>query len=446
MSGNIPRALAYGAYDAAQVLADRYIRSGSNQSSKPMKIATVSVPAAKQMKLNGTMQGLWSGVSHIQLTADGMMVHQRVYVGEIISAITTGNVYLYDSSQAYSSYIGAAATTGNAASMAPVFPLIAGGPLNTNSTPYSTLWKQPYFFPNNLLATQLAASFEYWRPHQFNVNYVPTCPTSTGGNLAMAWTPSTIEEFNVVTGTTYMGSPNSFQNMSQCPYFTSTPVWQAATLANIQPMLHGSAQGGNGWLKCKAVESSSSNVDSNKAPMISAGCIIFNVLDNVASLTSSISLGHIFADYVYCYKGQHSFYNQAAAYYTLTRPVSWHIQQLYDWIAQERRILKATPAECKNRERVQASLDISDDELEVLASLVKRKESTDLKDWLAVRPKHRTDEEMGLKEECIGPGDHRCCATACDGTQLVETPGAPLRPQSRGSNPPAIPVVGAGRR
>jgi hypothetical protein len=384
MTGNVPRALLYGAYDAAQVLAKQYLNRAPTVA-KPMSIGTVSVPLAKQMKLKGSMQGVWSGVTHIEKTPDGMLIHQRVYVGEVIAAITTGNVYLYDSTLTYSTYIGQASNSTTALNTAPVFPVVAGGPLNTNATPYSTLWKQEYFFPNNLLVTQLAASFEYWRPEQFNIQYVPTCPTSTAGNLAIAWTPSSPEEFNVTSGSSYMGASNSFLNMSQCPYFVSTPVWQSAGLSNIQPMIHGSAQGGNGWIRCKMLESSSTNIDSNKAPHITAGCIIFNVLDNAASLTSSVPLGHVFADYVYCFKGQHSLYNQSSVYYTLTRSLSTTLLSLLQAISSDIDKLLDTPRECKNVGTVAKVLDLDKSTVDSLIRQIKANVCPTPQEWEDVK-------------------------------------------------------------
>jgi len=367
-TGNLPLSIAAGALDAGLAVAESYLSSKgrSTVAQAPLSIRTTSVPAAKQMSIKGTMRGAWSGAVNVQTFPDGLLIHQRVYVGEITAAAVTGNAYLYDGIGLNNTFVGPSTGVAGVSNMYPVFPMVAGGPNDISTAPvYSTAWKQSYFFPNTLLVSTVANNFEFWRPVEFNIHYVPVCPTSTGGSFAMAYSATDPDEyFGSIAGSSSAGASNSFYNMSQSPYFVNVPLWQSASLTGIHPCNEGIAQSGNGWLRCRMDESGSTNVDPNRSRQLCAGCIVLNVADNTAS-ASQVAYGHIFADYVYLFKGQHASYAASGSYTFYMKPVSDTLTRIVTRMRDRMRELRSVDPLVRSTAQRQAigRMDFSDDDM-----------------------------------------------------------------------------------
>jgi len=300
MTGNIPRALMYGAYDAATLLAHQYLGSSTKSSgSGSLKTSSVSVPNAGGQVMRGSMQEKLSGATMIRASADGMVVHQRVYAGLASAAFATGNVYLYDQTGVDYTYIGPASIASQALNTAPCFPVVAGQLATTS--PSDTL-KQDFFFPSNTELAQLQACYEFGRAEQININLLPVCPTTTQGNVSVAWSPRNLDEF-YNNSYTPAGASNTFMSMSNCPYFASGPLWKGVSLTNIRPSLHGHYAGGT-YLRNHFVDTSATGNDPPRLSQLSAGTIILLVDNNVSTIGTP--LFHVFADYVWVLKGQHN--------------------------------------------------------------------------------------------------------------------------------------------
>ena len=302
MTGNVPRALMYGAYDAATLLANQYLGSSTKSSgSGSLKSSTVSIPAATGQIMKGSMQEKLSGATMIRATADGVVVHQRVYVGYVGAAIATGNVYLYDSTGVDYTFIGPAQSDSLVNNTAPCFPVVAG----QVSTGFdSDTLKQNFFFPVSTELSQLQACYEFGRAEQINIHIVPICPTTTQGTISAAWCPRNLDEFYQSTYTPG-GVSNSFVSMSSCPYFASSPVWKGLSLTNIRPQQHGYYAGGT-YLRNHFTDTSATGADPPRLSQIAAGTIILSVTNNLSTLATGTPLCHVFADYVWVLKGQHN--------------------------------------------------------------------------------------------------------------------------------------------
>lgn len=334
-TGNIPHALFNGAKDAYELLSDRYANASAstNDSSRPMSVGTVAVPNARSTVIKGSNAGVWANASSIEQTPDGLIITQRVWMGQVYGQVTTGYAYIDSSGGVDSTYIGPSVNSTVANACNPCFPILGGGSIDNK---VDDLLKQSFLYPSSTLVTKLGASFEWWKCLSMKLDYVPTCPTTTQGDLCFAWNPSDIGE--VIDSNLYapMGLINDFGQMSQNPYFTSGPLWQSQSFGPVQPMKHGYEN----WLRCHFIRGGSGAIaqDASRTTQMSAGFIVMCLRDNTGSFTQTVPYGYVFATYTYAFKGQHTFANGSYGYGS-TLPLTDQERKFKEYLEYERKRL-----------------------------------------------------------------------------------------------------------
>jgi len=303
-TGNLYGAAITGMNDAYSILSDRYAKTGSfygQSSGKPMTVGNVSVPAARATVMRGTNKGIWANATDIKQTADGLIITQRVLMGELIATAVSGSVYLWDSTNTYGTFVGLNAPTSVTIGTAPVFPLQGGGSIDGK---YDDVLKGQFLYPSNSLINKIGASFEWFKVLNMSLDFVPNCATTTAGDLSMAWSASDVGE--VIDASLYSpyGKINDFASMTQNPYFTSGPLWQPLCLGGVQPMKHGYED----WIRTHFIKGGTGTgaQDSSRSSQSTAGFIVLCVKDNSYGATS-YPFGYIYASYTYAFKGQHAY-------------------------------------------------------------------------------------------------------------------------------------------
>lgn len=331
--GNVLSTIGSVAMDASSIFAQRYLK-GRRGDDVALSARSIPAPVAKGTFLRGNTNGLSQGAIAIKQTPDGVMVHQRVYVGELYNSIgVSPNPNLFDSTGAYSTFVGEASVASSALQYAPVFPVMCGQ--LTGGGAWSLTYKQQFFFPYNTECAQLAACYKFWRMEDMTIDFTTTTTTGTTGSVSISYQTRSIDEYN--DGTQYpAGVSNSLTAMSQGANFVSTPVWQSCSLKGIRPASHGFGAN-NGWCTTHIVNSSNVNSDKNSNQFTTAGCIVLAVND-VSASAIGYSIGYLFADYVVSFKGQHAR-DTATFGYGSSLPLSIQERLFSEWIELRRREL-----------------------------------------------------------------------------------------------------------
>lgn len=163
-----------------------------------------------------------------------------------------------------------------------------------NYTDYS--WGYPYMLMPSRLNV-MSQTFDFYRFEHVTYTYVPTVSTATAGSVSFAWAPTVAGVTDIASVWDLWGSaPNTAMVLSQCPYFTQAPCWQAQSLM-IEPRKHGICENSKDFVSIKINNSTGASDTAEGGVQADNFGFLHITMEDFATPVSNYTAGYIIADY-----------------------------------------------------------------------------------------------------------------------------------------------------